>query len=204
MATKLAFVCPLDDSIQIGGFDLSSENRIHTVLSFQEFIPKEQPAYPFVPAYFQSYNYQRGPLKRFLRDTISGLRPRVFLLALHDDATDLEAHALSELLIACGAKETLMEYRAFLLSSEEAYLAVTASKRAVAVTLVRTDREETERIFIPISDVSPEIVLEAIHDLDPDETLPVYRFCVPEILMEANIGEPVNANEIVRNFVKII
>jgi len=204
MATKLVFVCPLEDSIQIGGFDLYSENRIHTAISFRNYEPPEPPMYPYVPAYFQNYNYQRGPLRKFLRETVSGLRPRNFLLALHDDATDLEAHALSELLIACGAKETLMEYRAFLLSSEDAYIAVTGSKRAVSVTLVRTDREETERIFIPISDVTPEMVQDAVHDLDPDETLPVYRFCVPEQIAEANIGEAVNANEIVRNFVKIL
>ncbi|MBR3267802.1 MAG: hypothetical protein IKI58_03600 [Oscillospiraceae bacterium] len=201
---KLVFVCPMDDTIQIGGFDLYGENRIHAAISFQNYIPPEQPVYPYVPAYFQNYNYQRLPLRKFLRETISGLRPRNYLLALHDDATDLEAHALSELLIACGAKETMMEYRAFLLSSEDAYIAVTGSKRAVAVTLVRTDREETERIFIPISDATPEMVQDAVHDLDPDGTLPVYRFGVPDPIREANVGEPVNANEIVRNFVRIL
>ncbi|MBQ8921305.1 MAG: hypothetical protein IJ060_03980 [Oscillospiraceae bacterium] len=201
---KLVFVCPMEDSIQIGGFDLYSENRIHAAISFRNYVPPEPPTYPFVPAYFQNYNYQRLPLRKFLRETVSGLRPRNFLLALHDDATDLEAHALSELLIACGAKETLMEYRAFLLSSEDAYIAVTGSKRTVAVTLVRTDREETERIFIPITDATPEMVLDAVHDLNPDDALPVYRFGVPEAIREANVGEPVNANEIVRNFVKIL
>ena len=204
MATKLVFVCPLEDSIQIGGIDLYSENRIHAAILFRDYVPPEAPVYPYVPAYFQSYNHQRGPLRRFLRENVSGLRPRNYLLALHDDATDLEAHALSELLIACGARETLMEYRAFLLSSEDAYIAVTASKRAVAVTLVRADRQETERIFVPIADASPEMVQDAVHDLNPDDTLPVYRFCVPQAIADANVGEPVNANEIVRNFVKIL
>ena len=204
MAVKLVFVCPMEDSIQIGGFDLYSENRIHAAISFQNYVPPEEPTYPFVPAYFQNYNHQRMPLRKFLRENIAGIRPKSFLLALQDDATDLEAHALSELLIACGAKETLMEYRAFLLSSENAYIAVTGSKRSVAVTLVRTDREETERIFIPITDATPDMVRDAVRDLNPDGDLPVYRFGVPEELRAAEIGEGINANEIVRNFVKIL
>ena len=130
------------------------------------------------------------------------MKPRNYLLALHDDATDLEAHALSELLIACGAKETLMEYRAFLLSSAEQFIAVTGSKRAVTVTMVMNDRDETERIFIPVNEAGFDSVMDAIHALDPDEALPVYRFGAGEALNM--IGNPVHAGDVVRNFVKML
>lgn len=196
------FVCPMDDTLEIAAVELLGEHRICGGLTFDSFIPQEAPLYPYVPAYFQSYNHQRGPLRAFLREHIYGIRPRSYLLALHDDATDLEAHALSELLIACGAKETLMEYRAFLLSAEERYLAVTSSKRAVAVTLVQNNDETTERIFIPIGDATPEAVMDAVNELDPEAQLPIYRFGVPEALYQ--IGEQVYAGAIVRNFVRML
>ncbi len=195
-------VCPMDDTIDIAAFDTHSDKRIYGGLSFQKYTPSEPPLYPFVPAYFQVYNQQLGPLRTLLRKMSPALRPRNYLLVLHDDATDLEAHALSELLIACGAKDTLMEYRAFLLSSEDAYVAVTGSKRAVTVTLVLGDKEDTERIFIPIHEATPDAVREAVHDLEPDGKLPVYTFGLkPEL---DGVGERVNANEITRNFVKIL
>jgi hypothetical protein len=196
------FVCPMDDDIVISGFELYSEQRIYGGLTFETFVPQEGPLYPFVPAYFQPYNQQRGPLREFLREHYHGLKPHSYLLALHDDATDLEAHALSELLIACGAKETLMEYRAFLLSSEMRYIAVTGSKRAVTVTMVQNDQDETERIFVPISEANFDSVMDAVHELDPDGSLPVYRFGVSQDLQM--VGEAVNSAEIVRNFVKML
>lgn len=196
------FVCPMDDTIEIAAVELFGEHRIRGGLTFDCYVPQEAPLYPYVPAYFQSYNHQRGPLREFLREHIYGLRPRSYLLALHDDATDLEAHALSELLIACGAKETLMEYRAFLLSSESRYLAVTGSKRAIAVTSVRNDQETTERIFIPVGDATLDAVMDAVNELDPEAQLPIYRFGVPEALYR--IGEPVHAGEVVRNFVRML
>ena len=164
---KLICVCPMNDTLEIGSFELYSDNRIYGAChsAFMTYKPPRNQLYPFVPAYFQSYNQQRLPLRKFLRDNTSMLRPRDFLVALHDDATDLEAHALSELLIAVGAKSTLMEYRAFLLSSEEAFIAVTASKRAVTVTLVRADKEDTERIFIPINEATPDRVTDHCRSL---------------------------------------
>ena len=114
------FVCPMDDTIEIAAVETLSENRVRGKLLFETFYPQQVPLYPYVPAYFQDYNHQRGPLRDFLREHTYGLKPHNYLLALHDDATDLEAHALSELLIACGARETLVEYRAFLLSSAPA------------------------------------------------------------------------------------
>lgn len=196
------FVCPMNDTIEIAAVELYSDNRIYGGLRFETFQPQEAPLYPYVPAYFQSYNHQRGPLRTFLREHTYGLKPRSYLLALHDDATDLEAHALSELLIACGAKETLMEYRAFLLSSEDSYIALTGSKRAVAVTMVRNDQEETERIFLPVNEASFEAVTDAVNELDPDGVLPIYRFGVPEPLQ--GIGAQVPAGEVVRNFVGML
>lgn len=95
-----------------------------------------------------------------------------------------------------------MEYRAFLLSSEDAFVSVTGSKRAVTVTLVMAEQADTERIFIPIADASADAVAEAVREMNPDSTLPVYRFGLPKTLSE--IGEPVNTAEIVRNFVKIL
>ncbi|MBR6718955.1 MAG: hypothetical protein IKI77_11520 [Oscillospiraceae bacterium] len=196
------FVCPMDDTIEIAMLDITGDYRVHGGINFVTFQPKEPPLYPYVPAYFQDYNHQRAPLRNFLRDETYGFRPRDYLLALHDDATDLEAHALSELLIACGAKETLMEYRAFLLSSEDSYIAVTGSKRAVTVTLVMTALEDTDRIFIPINEAVHDTVFDAVRELDPSGKLPVYRFGVPEAL--SGIGEMVNAAELIRNFIKIL
>lgn len=196
------FVCPMNDTFEIAALELYGEHRIYGGLNFQTYTPREKPLYPYVPAYFQAYHQQRDPLQRFLRENTYGLKPKNYLLALHDDTTDLEAHALSELLIACGAKETLMEYRAFLLSSEDAFVSVTGSKRAVTVTLVMAEQADTERIFIPIADASADAVAEAVREMNPDSTLPVYRFGLPKTLSE--IGEPVNTAEIVRNFVKIL
>ena len=196
------FVCPTNDTIEIALLDVSVDRRIHGGVQFETFTPKEPPLYPYVPAYFQEYNRQRTPLREFLRDQTYGFRPRDYLLVLHDDATDLEAHALSELLIACGARETLMEYRAFLLSSEKSYIAVTGSKRAVSVTLVMANAEDTDRIFIPVNEATPETVLEAVRELDSTLRLPVYRFGVSEAL--ERVGEKVNAAELIRNFIKIL
>ncbi len=196
------FVCPMNDTIEIAGIEVYSDARIFGGITFETYTPPEAPVYPFVPAFFQDYNHQRAPLREFLREHTYGLKPRNYLLMLHDDATDLEAHALSELLIACGAKETLMEYRAFLLSQEDRYLAVTGSKRAVTVTLVLNDQDDTERIFIPVNEAAPEVVLDAAHELDPEEKLPIYRFGVPEELF--GIAKPVNAAEVLRNFVRML
>lgn len=196
------FVCPMNDTIEIAAIEVYSDLKVYGGITFDTYTPQEAPVYPYVPAYFQSYNHQRGPLRSFLREHTYGLKPRNYLLALHDDATDLEAHALSELLIACGAKETLMEYRAFLLSSEERFIAVTGSKRSVSVTMVLNDRDETERIFVPIQDAGFDSVMDAIHELDPDEVLPVYRFGLGDAL--DTIGKPVHAGDVVRNFVKML
>ena len=196
------FVCPTNDAFKIAMVDVTVDRKIRGGIEFETYTPKEPPLYPFVPAYFQEYNQQRTPLREFLQDRTFGFRPRDYLLVLHDDATDLEAHALSELLIACGAKETLMEYRAFLLSSEESYVAVTGSKRAVSVTLVMSKAEDTDRIFIPVNEATPENVRIAIRELEPSGRLPVYRFGVNESL--ESIGERVNAAEIIRNFIKIL
>ena len=106
------------------------------------------------------------------------------------------------LLIACGARETLVEYRAFLLSAAPEYIALTGSKRAVTVTLVCSEQADTERIFIPVNEASPEAVTEAIRDLDPAGRLPVCRFGVHESLFD--LGKMVHATEVVRNFVKLL
>ena len=196
------FVCPTDDTIKVALLDVTVDRKIRGGIQFETFAPKEPPLYPYVPAYFQDYNHQRGPLREFLRDRTYGFRPRDYLLVLHDDATDLEAHALSELLIACGAKETLMEYRAFLLSSEERYVAVTGSKRAVTVTLVMSDTEETDRIFIPVNEATHNAVIDAVHELDHSGRLPVYRYGVSEAV--GSVGELVNSAELIRNFIKIL
>lgn len=196
------FVCPMNDTIDIAVIEVRMENRLYGGVHLHTYTPKQPPLYPYVPAYFQAYRKQRKPLREFLLDYTYGLKPKNYLLALHDDATDLESHALSELLIACGAKETLMEFRAFLLSSEDHYIAVTGSKRAVTVTYVTAREKDTERIFIPIQDATPELVRDAVRDFNPDRSLPVYRFGLPEELK--GIGEPVNKAEIIRNFIKII
>lgn len=198
---RYIIVCPMDDTIEYGTFEFTGDKRIHGGVAFQTYTPPEPPVYPYVPAYFQHYRQQRAPLRAALRKLNTGIRPKTCLLALHDDATDLEAHAMSELLIACGVKDTLMEYRAFLLSSESAYVAVTGSKRAVTVTLVLTEHEETERIFIPVHEAAADAVKEAVRELDSTGELPVYAFGLPESL--SGVGEAVNTQEIVRNFVKL-
>lgn len=199
---RYMIVCPMNDTIETAAFDLHNDKRIYGGVVFQTYTPSEQPVYPYVPAYFQSYNYQRAPLRAHLRKLSPTIRPKSHLIALHDDATDLEAHAMSELLIACGAKETFMEYRGFLLSSEAAYIAVTGSKRAVTITMVQASEENTERIFIPINEASPDAVTEAVADFNPEGKLPVYSYGLRGEL--EGYGERVNAQEIVRNFVKIL
>lgn len=196
------FVCPMDDTIEIAAVEMLSDNRIRSGLMFETFIPQQAPLYPYVPAYFQDYNHQRGPLRDFLREHTYGLKPHNYLLALHDDATDLEAHALSELLIACGAKETVAEYRAFLLSDLDRYIAVTGSKRAVTVTMVLNDQDVTERIFIPVNEAYYDAVMDAVNELDPENNLPIFRFGVGRELY--SVGESVHASTIVRNFIRTI
>ncbi len=196
------FICPLNDTMKVAVVDLRNEREIYGTLRFQNYTPPNPAMYPFVPAYFQQYQEQPKPLRQFLREYIRGIRPRSFLLVLHDDATDLEANALSELLIACGAKDVPMEYRAFLLSDEPAYLAVTGSKRAVTVTHVIAGRDDTERIFIPLPDADEDAVREAIRELDPELTLPVFTYGVPDAA--ARVGEETSEPVLVRNFVKIL
>lgn len=196
------FVCPMEDTIVISAVEVFSESRIYGSLIFDTYEPAEVPPYPYVPAYFQEYNRQRGPLRRFLQEHTYGLKPHNYLLALHDDATDLEAHALSELLIACGAKETLMEYRAFLLSDLDRYIAVTGSKRSVTVTMVLNDQDVTERIFLPVNEAYYDAVMDAVNELDPEHNLPIFRFGVGRELY--SVGESVHASTIVRNFIRTI
>ena len=199
---KHIFVCPMDDTLKITTVDVRLDEPLYGAINFQSYTPPEPSLYPYVPAYFQQYNQQRKPLRQFLHDHAPGFRARNYLLALHDDATDLEAHALSELLIACGAKETLLEYRAFLLSTEAEYIAITGSKRAVTLTHVIADTDATERIFLPVNEATPDTVREAIRELDPKKRLPAFSFGLPDSLM--NIGESVMAQALLRNFLRIL
>lgn len=199
---KHIFVCPLDDTIKIAVVDLRSDGGINGVLRFQTYTPPNPPLFPYVPAYLQQYQEQPRPLRQFLREYMRSFLPRGFMLALHDDATDLEANAMSELLIACGAKDVPMEYRAFLLSTEPEYISVTASKRAVTVTRVITGKDDTERIFLPVGSADADTVQEAVTELDPDGQLPVFTFGLPESLR--HIGEAISEGTLARNFVRIL
>jgi len=199
---KHLFVCPMDDTLKITSVDLRSDEPLYGAVNFQTYTPPDPSLYPYVAAYFQQYNGQRKPLRQFLRDHTGSTRPRDCLLALHDDATDLEAHALSELMIACGVRETLLEYRAFLLSAEPEYIAVTGSKRAVTLTHVIADTDDTERIFLPVNEAVPETVRDAIRELDAGRKLLAFSFGLPDVLM--NIGETVTPQELLRNFLKIL
>lgn len=199
---KQVFVCPMDDTIKIAVAELRNDGTIDGALRFQTYTPPNPPLYPYVPAYLTHYQEQPRPLRQFLREYVKSFLPRSFMLALHDDATDLEANALSELMIACGAKDVPMEYRAFLLSTEPAYLSVTGSKRAVTVTHVVTGKDDTERIFIPISEATVDKVQEALHELDPEGALPVFTFGLSESLQR--VGEQINEPALCRNFVRIL
>ena len=199
---KHLFVCPMDDTLKFSVVDLKSNREIYGTLRFQTYTPPNPPLYPYVPAYLQQYQEQPKPLRQFLREYVRGLRPKDFMLVLHDDATDLEANAMSELLVACGAKDVPMEYRAFLLAGDPEYISVTGSKRAVTVTRVIAGRDDTERIFIPVSEAVPETVQEAVAELDPDGTLPVFTFGVAENI--ARLGEEISEPALVRNFVRIL
>lgn len=199
---KQVFVCPMDDTLKIAVADLRSDGTVDGAVRFQTYSPPNPPLFPYVPAYLTQYQEQPRPLRQFLREYVKSFLPRSFMLALHDDATDLEANALSELLIACGAKDVPMEYRAFLLSTDPAYLSVTGSKRAVTVTHVVSGKDDTERIFIPISDATAEKVNEALHELDPEGTLPVFTFGLSEELLR--LGEQINEPALVRNFARIL
>lgn len=201
---KAVFVCPMTDSLRAAAVDLRSDSDTIGSLNFHSFTPSGARILPFVPAYFQDYNAQRKPFKNFVRSEVAKglLRHPSFFLALHDDATDLEAHALSELMIAGGAKDVSMEYRAFMLSSDPEYIAVTASKRAISLTHVITGQEETERIYLPITDADAISVRGAISELDPSGKLPIFTYDLPDSL--AHIGEPVNTQSLVHNFLRII
>ena len=199
---KHIFVCPMDDVLNIAAVtvkngEMDDNVKIHT------YQPQEEALYPYVPAYFQHYYQQRKPLRQFLKDALgSTLRPHDYLLALHDDATDLEAHALSELFIAGGARETLMEYRAFLLANEAEYIAITGSKRSITLTHVFADKDDTDRIFMPINEAIPKTIKEAVAKLDPDRQLPIYTYDLPTVI--DGIGENVTTGELIRNFLRIM
>lgn len=199
---KYLFVCPMQDTFRVSAADVKGGRELYGTLRFQTYTPPQMPLLPYVPAYFQQMQEQPKPLRQFFREYIRGFLPKQCLLVLHDDATDLEAGALSDLLAACGIKDVPMEYRAFLLSSEPAYVAVTGSKRAVTVTRISADSDETERIFIPLNEAVPETVSEAVGELDPDGRLPVYTFGVPERL--ASVGEEIFEPELFRNFIRIL
>lgn len=201
---KAVFICPMADALKATTVDLRGAGEQIGALNFSVYEPAGAHALPFVPAYFQDYNAQRAAFKTFLRGEVAKgiLRHPPFLLALHDDATDLEAHALSELMIASGAKEVSMEYRAFLLSTEPAYLAVTASKRVVTLTHVIAGQDETDRIFLAMPDANASSVRAAIAELDPSGELPVFAYDLPDTL--EHIGEPVTSQTLVRNFLRIL
>lgn len=199
---KHMFVCPMDDTLRFATVDVRRDEPLYGTVSMQTYSPAGAAPYPYVAAYFQQYNQQRKPLRQFLHNHFGSFRAADHLIALHDDATDLEAHALSELMIACGARETLLEYRAFLLSNDPEYIAVTGSKRAVTLTHVIADTNDTERIFLPVNEATPDAVRESIRDLDPGKRLPVFSFGLPDSLM--NTGETVTAQELLRCFLRIL
>ncbi len=95
-----------------------------------------------------------------------------------------------------------MEYRAFLLSSEAEYLAITGSKRAITLTHVVSEKDDTERIFLPINEAEPKSMRDAVSELDPDGKLPIYTYDLP-VLVD-HIGENVATHELMRNFVRIL
>ncbi len=193
---KHILVCPMDDTILFAGVDSAGG------LKTARYIPPadSHSGYPFVPAYFERFDAQRKAVKGFLRE--KGFSARSFLLALPDDATDLEARALSELLIDCGAKETVAEYRAFLLSGASAYIAVTASKRCVAVSSVDAAKDDTERVFIPLPEVTEEQIRKARQELDPSGKLPLFSFGLEEPLPK--VGTVADCAALAENFLAIL
>ncbi len=202
---KAVFICPMTDTLKAAAVEIHADaDQIGTV-NFHEYNPDGTRVLPFVAAYFQDYYEQRKPFKNFLRSEITKgiLRHPPFYLALHDDATDLEANALKELMIACGAKEAAvsMEYRAFLLSTEPDFIAVTASKRAISITHVISGQDETERLFLPITDADSISVKNAVAELDTTEKLPIFTYDLPDSL--EHIGEPVSAQTLIMNFLRL-
>ncbi len=201
---KAVFVSPMFDYLRTAAVEIRSDGSLSDSLEFHNYMPPGGHMLPYVPAYFQDYNEQRKPFKAFLRsDILKGMLRHVdFWIALPDDTTDLEAHALSELMVASGAKLVTMEYRAYLLSNEPAYLAVTASKRAVSLTHVVAGQEETERVYLPINEAEPLAVRAAINELDATGRLPVFTYDLPDSL--AHIGEQVNSQTLALNFLHIL
>ena len=108
---KVVFISPMCDTLKAAAVELRGDGKLAESASFSVYSPPGSRILPYVPAYFQDYNEQKKPFKNFLRtDVMKGLfRHPDFWLALHDDATDLEAHALSELMISSGAKEVSMQ-----------------------------------------------------------------------------------------------
>lgn len=201
---KSVFICAMADTLSAASVDIRNGDHLFGPLEFHSYLPPTNHPLPFVPAYLQDYYLQPKLLKSFLRsDACKGLyRHCDYLLALADDCTDLEAHALNELLTACGAKSVSMEYQAFLLSSDPSYLAVTASKRSVCVTHVIAGKDETERIFIPMDEASEEQIFAALNEMDSEHTQPVYTFGLPEALED--VGDPVHPQTLARNFIRLL
>ncbi len=201
---KYVYACPHEDSILFATPDVRNDNQLfsHDV-ELIRYEPQSPCPYPFVPAYLCNLEARHKELKAFFKEQLKGARNKPVLLVLPDDLTDLEAHGLSELLIDCGLKADVnMEYRAFLLSNESCYLAVTASKRAVTITRVIGGEETVERIFIPMPEVAEETVLHAMDELDSEGTMPIYCYDIPESL--SHIGDTVADHIIVRNFVRML
>lgn len=200
---KSIFVCALADTLRITSVDIRNGDHLFGPVEFYDYLPPTQHPLPYVPAFLQDYELQPRLLKNFLRsDACKGIyRHCDYLVALPDDCTDLETTAIQDLCVSVGAKRCDMEYQAFLLSRDASYLAVTASKRAVCVTHVIAQNDETDRIFIPVNELSEDTLYAALTALDSEHTLPVYTFGLPAEYDD--LGTVVSPQTLVRNLAKL-
>ena len=201
---KSIFICAMADALRIASVDIRNGDHLFGPVEFFDYLPPTAHPLPYVPAYLQDYEFQPRFLKNFLRsDACKGIyRHCDYLVALPDDCTDLESNASQDLCVSVGAKRPEMEYQAFLLSTDASYLAVTASKRAVCVTHVIAKKDETDRIFIPINELSEDALYSALTALDSEHILPVYTFGLPEEYDD--LGTPVSTQVLVRNLAKLL
>lgn len=197
---KNVFLIAQQDTMLASLLNLKNPNTLLEFSKLTRFSMPKAHELPYVSEYLVDFDETVEALRRFIGSEIyKGFMRLDYMVALPDDCTDIESRAIDQIMICCGGKGCITEYQAFLLSNEPEYLAVTASKRSVIVTHVSED-DETEQVFIDISDATQEHVEEACRMLDEVRELPVFTFQLPDSI---SIGSPVSEETILRNFVRL-
>ncbi len=198
---KNVFISAEKDTLLLSLLNLKNPNALGSMDPIQEFALKEPHDLPYVSEYMVDFDITVEALRRFIGYNVYKSFLRVdYLVILPDDMTSIETRTMEQIIVNCGAKSCITEFRAFLLSNEPEYLAITASKRAVTVTHVYAESDESEQIFLDIHDADAAHIAEACHMLDEVSELPVYSYGLPP---ELEVGTVVEIETMIRNFVRL-